>query len=278
MLMALGFAAPSSLAQTDKAPPSELVRFIRETKRSGAKDARIKSQAVAVGWPSATVDEALAYVRDEDASQKMVPAAAASGPSAASLVSGDPGNAAPELPSPKPTPVLPDPSVNRGAPDDYVIGSGDSLQVSVWKEPEASVPVAIVRPDGKVTVPLIKEIEVAGLTPMQAEQRITERLTKFIADANVTVVVATINSKKVYVVGAARKEGPLAYTYGMTVLQALSEAGGLTDYARRKKIYILRSENGREYRLDFNYDDVLKGESMEQNIVLLAGDTIVIPH
>jgi polysaccharide biosynthesis/export protein len=278
MLAGLGMAATSGLAQTDKAPPSELVHYIRETRRSGAKDAKIKSQAVAVGWPAATVDEALAYLRNEDTSQKIVPEAKASEPSAASLVPAELVSAAPELTSPKPTPTLPDPTVNRGAPDDYVIGSGDTLQISVWKEPEASVPVAVVRPDGKVTVPLIKEVEVAGLTPMLAEQRITERLIKFIADANVTVVVATINSKKVYIVGAARKEGPLAYTYGMTVLQALSEAGGLTDYARRKKIYILRSENGREYRLDFNYDDVLKGESMEQNIVLLAGDTIVIPH
>ena len=159
-----------------------------------------------------------------------------------------------------------------------MIGAGDTLQISVWKEPEASVPVVVVRPDGKITVPLIKEVEVAGLTPTQAEQRITERLSKFIADANVTVVVATISSKKIYIIGAARKEGPLPYTYGMSVMQALSEAGGVTEYAKRKKIYILRTENGREYRLDFNYDDVVKGQSMEQNILLLPGDTVVIPH
>ena len=180
--------------------------------------------------------------------------------------------------SPKQTPTLPDPSFSRGVPDDYVIGAGDTLQISVWKEPEASVPVVVVRPDGKITVPLIKEVEVAGLTPTQAEQTITERLTKFIADANVTVVVATISSKKIYIIGAARKEGPLPYTYGMSVMQALSEAGGITEYAKRKKIYILRTENGREYRLDFNYDDVVKGQSMEQNILLLPGDTVVIPH
>jgi polysaccharide export outer membrane protein len=90
--------------------------------------------------------------------------------------------------------------------------------------------------------------------------------------------VATINSKKVYINGAARKEGPLPYTYGMTVMQALSEAGGLTEYAKRKRIYILRDESGRTYQLDFNYDSVVKGQNMEQNIVLLPGDTIVIPH
>jgi polysaccharide export outer membrane protein len=110
------------------------------------------------------------------------------------------------------------------------------------------------------------------------EQTITGRLAKFIEDANVTVVVATISSKKIYIIGAARKEGPLPYTYGMSVMQALSEAGGVTEYAKRRKIYILRTENGREYRLDFNYDDVVKGQSMEQNVLLLPGDTVVIPH
>lgn len=267
VLIALEIAIISSAAQTDKTPPAELVQYIRDTKRRGVPDAKIKSQAVAVGWPAVTVDEALAYVRNAKASRPTVPVAGAAAPAVVS-----------PAPTAKQAPALPDPSSNRGVPDDYVIGSGDTLQISVWKELEASVPVAVVRPDGKVTVPLIKDVEVAGLTPAQAEQRITERLTKFIADANVTVVVATISSKKIYVIGAARKEGPLPYTYGMSVMQALSEAGGLTDYAKRKKIYILRTENGREYRLDFNYDEVVKGESMEQNILLVPGDTVVIPH
>jgi polysaccharide export outer membrane protein len=279
--MALGFAIISSAAQTDQTPPPELVQYIRDTKRRGVTDAKIKTQAVAIGWPDAAVDEALAYVRNEQAPPKTVPVAKAAAPSAASPAPIQLRKAGPEPAGPqsaKETPVLPDPSLSRGVPDDYVIGSGDTLQISVWKEPEASVPVAIVRPDGKITVPLIREVQVAGLTPTQAEQRITARLTKFIADANVTVVVATTSSKKVYVIGAARKEGPLPYTYGMTVMQALSEAGGLTDYAKRRKIYILRTDNGREYRLDFNYDDVVKGAGMEQNILLLAGDTVVIPH
>ena len=93
-----------------------------------------------------------------------------------------------------------------------------------------------------------------------------------------TVVVAASNSKKVYVSGAVNKEGPLPYTYRMTVLQALSEAGGLTDYAKRKKIYIIRTENGRDYRLDFNYDEAIKGERMDQNILLQPGDALVVPH
>jgi polysaccharide biosynthesis/export protein len=277
VLMALGIAIISSAAQADKTPPPELVQYIRDTKRRGLTDAKIKSQAVAVGWPAAAVDEALVYVRNTKA-PPSIPVAETTAPAAGSSTptpSQEPG----PVPA-SPQPALPDhpASASRGVPDDYVIGSGDTLQISVWKEPEASVPVAVVRPDGKVTVPLIKEIEVAGLTPTQAEQKITERLTKFITDANVTVVVATISSKKIYVIGAARKEGPLPYTYGMSVMQALSEAGGITEYAKRKKIYILRTENGREYRLDFNYDEVVKGERMEQNILLLPSDTVVIPH
>jgi len=162
--------------------------------------------------------------------------------------------------------------------DDYRIGSGDVLQISVWKEPDVSVPSVIVRPDGMITVPLLKDIDVAGRTPRQVETLIVDGLAKYINAPNVTVVVAASNSKKVYVIGAVRKEGPLPYTYRMTVMQALSEAGGLTDYAKRKKLYIIRTESGRDYRLDFNYDEVIKGERMEQNIPLLPGDTIVIPH
>ncbi|MGO9259872.1 MAG: polysaccharide biosynthesis/export family protein [Bryobacteraceae bacterium] len=278
MLLALGIGIISSAAQTDQTPPAELVQYIRETKRHGFADAKIKSQAVAVGWPAPIVDEALAYVRNEKPAQPTAPAAKAAGPAGVSPAPTQLQTVAPELSPAKQMPALREPSLSRGAPDDYVIGSGDTLQISVWKEPEASVPVAVVRPDGKITVPMVKDVEVAGLTPAQAEERISAKLKEFIADANVTVVVATINSKKIYVIGAARKEGPLPYTGGMTVMQALSEAGGLTDFAKRKKIYILRPENGQNYRLDFNYDAVVKGENMEQNILLLPGDTIVIPH
>jgi polysaccharide export outer membrane protein len=284
MLMALGIGMISSAAQTDHTPPAELVQYIRETKRHGFADAKIKSQAVAVGWPAATVDEALAYVRNEKPAQPAAPVAKAAAPAEAAPAAPAPTQlqtVSPEVTPPKPMPATPEPAKSRGAPDDYVIGSGDTLQISVWKEPEASVPAAVVRPDGKITVPMVKDVEVAGLTPAQAEERISAKLKEFIADAsvtNVTVVVAKIDSKKIYVTGAARKEGPIPYTGGLTVLQALSEAGGLTDYAKRKKIYILRPDNGQNYRLDFNYDAVLKGENMEQNILLLPGDTIVIPH
>jgi polysaccharide biosynthesis/export protein len=163
-------------------------------------------------------------------------------------------------------------------PYDYQIGAGDVLQVNVWKEPDASVPAVVVRPDGRISLPLIKDVSVVGLTPKQAEVTIIQELGRFITDADVTVVVSAINSKRVYLLGALKKEGPLAYTYRMSVMQAISEGGGLTDYAKRKKIYVLRTEHGRQFRLPFNYDAVLKGEHMEMNVALLPDDTVVVPH
>jgi polysaccharide export outer membrane protein len=168
--------------------------------------------------------------------------------------------------------------VKTAADDEYLIGAGDVVQVSVWGEQSASVPSAVVRPDGKISMPLLKEVAVAGLTPAQAEKAIAEQLDQFIKGANVTVVVSQINSKKIYLLGAVKKEGTISFTYRMTVMQALSEAGGLTDYAKRKKIYVIRIENGKEYKLPFDYDAVVKGERVELNIPLEPGDTIVVPH
>lgn len=136
----------------------------------------------------------------------------------------------------------------------------------------------MVRPDGKITIPLIKEISISGMTPTEAEKYITGRLSQVITDVDVTVIVKEIHSKKVYLIGAVKREGPMAYTYRMNVMQALSEAGGLTDYAKRKRIYVLRTEKGKDYRFPFDYDAVLKGEHMEMNIPLLPGDTLVVPH
>jgi polysaccharide export outer membrane protein len=168
-------------------------------------------------------------------------------------------------------------AIDRGVPDGYVIGEGDVLHISVWKEPDASVPNVVVRPDGKITMPILKEVQASGLTPAQLEMAITGQLTNFISAADVTVIVSGINSKRVYVVGGVKKEGPITFTYRMTILQALSEAGGLTDYAKRKRIYVLRHENGRDYQLPFDYDAALRGERMELNIPLLPGDTLVVP-
>ena len=246
LLLAFAGSLPA-LAQTPSGPPRELMLYIRDAKRRGIEEAKIKDQAQTAGWSAAMVEEVLN--REARTSSPV-----------------------------EETSRIPSVAVSRSIGDDYLIGAGDSLQVSVWKEPDVSIPSVVVRPDGRITVPLIKEVEVAGLTPRQVEKVITERLAKFLTDPNVTVVLAAINSKRIYVIGAVKKEGTLSYSYGMTVIQALSEAGGLNDYARRKKIYVLRTESGREYRLAFNYEEVVRGEGAEQNIVLQPGDTIVVPH
>jgi polysaccharide export outer membrane protein len=270
----LGAATLTRVAGADTDPPSkELIQYVRDAKRHGLKETNIKKNALAGGWPAAVVDEAIAYVKQGPTSE----AAVLTRKSPAGLQNSSSSN-----PSQTPQPNRPESAVdipkNRGVPEDYVIGAGDILQIAVWKEPDASVPSVVVRPDGKIAMPLLKEVEVVGMTPARAEQVITEKLVKFINGPDVTVVVTEINSKKVYVVGAARKEGPLSYAYRMSVMQAISEAGGLNDYAKRKKIYVLRNEGGKDYRLPFNYDEVIKGEKMEQNIQLLPGDTLVIPH
>jgi polysaccharide biosynthesis/export protein len=169
-------------------------------------------------------------------------------------------------------------SENPTTPAGYRIGAGDVLQISVWNEPGASVAAVVVRPDGKVTVPLVKETDVLGMTPAELEKVLADKLAQFIHGADVTVVVKEIHSKKVYLVGAVNKVGPVALLSQMTVLQALAEAGGLTDYAKRRKIYVLRNENGKQLKLPFNYDVVVKGEHIDQNVVLRPDDTIVVPH
>jgi polysaccharide biosynthesis/export protein len=165
----------------------------------------------------------------------------------------------------------------QATPFDYKVGAGDVLQISVWKEPDASAPSVIVRPDGKISMPLLKDVEVVGMTPTQIEQLITEKLSKLISEPDVTVVVTGTHSQKIYAVGAVKHEGPIAYTYRMSIMQAISEAGGLTEYAKKKKIYILRTENGKESKLPFNYDAAIKGENSEGNIRLVPGDTLVVP-
>jgi polysaccharide export outer membrane protein len=178
------------------------------------------------------------------------------------------------------TPPAASPAAPESAPvsAEYRIGAGDVLEINVWNEPQASVQGVVVRPDGKVSLPLIKEIEVLGQTPLELQKALTARFEKLIRGADVTVVVKEIRSKKVYLVGAMGKAGPIPLVSDhMTVLQALAEAGGLSQYAKRGKIYVLRNENGKQVRLPFDYNAVIKGEHMEQNVNLLPDDTIVVP-
>jgi len=158
---------------------------------------------------------------------------------------------------------------------DYVIGADDTLRISVWKEPDLSETLP-VRPDGKISMPLLNDIPAAGLSPLQLKDSITEKLKKFIADPRVTVVVTSMASRRIFVTGEVVHTGPMTLLPHMTVLQALSQAG-FTQFANPKAIYLLRTENGKQVKLPFNYKEVVKGNHPEQNIVLKPGDTVVVP-
>jgi polysaccharide biosynthesis/export protein len=158
---------------------------------------------------------------------------------------------------------------------DYVIGPLDSLNIDVWKEPDLTATLP-VRPDGKISMPLLDDVQAAGLTPTELARSLTEKLKKFVADPRVTVVVAAINSKRVYMVGEVSHPGPTPMTPNMTVLQALSSAG-LTQFANTKKIYVLRTVNGKQEKLPVDYRKLVKGEAIDRNYVLQPGDTIVVP-
>jgi polysaccharide export outer membrane protein len=160
--------------------------------------------------------------------------------------------------------------------DTYIIGAGDELSISVWKEPDLTR-VIPVRPDGKISMPLLNDVQAAGQTPMQLSATITDKLSKFMKDPQVTVVVTTINSQRIYILGSVGRAGAYAMLPNMTVLQAISSAGGLSQYAKEKNIYILRTENGHQTRFPFNYQQVIRGQKVEQNILLQPGDTIVVP-
>jgi len=309
LILAIGIQA-AALGQ-DNPPAKELVQYVRDAKKAGLDKGQIEQNAIKAGWPAAAVTAAIATLdqadkTDADALPKTTPAPPAenwdtgNNPTSPNAIArpASPPNANPappakdpasapsttpkEAPSTTPKEEVPGaktpPPVNRGVADDYRIGEGDVLQINVFGEPTASVGSAVVRPDGKISVPLVKEVLVAGLTPVQLEKIITEQLSKMLRAPDVTIVVAQINSKKIFMTGAVKKEGPLNYTYRMTVMQAISESGGLTDYAKRKKIYILRSENGSQFQFPFNYDAVMRGLQMEQNIFLEPGDMVVVPH
>lgn len=162
-----------------------------------------------------------------------------------------------------------------GVGPDYRIGADDVLKISVWKEPDLSETLP-VRVDGKISMPLLNDVTAAGLTPTQLAALLTERLKKFVADPRVTVIVTAMNSQKVYVTGEVTHTGSMALTPNMTVLQALASAG-FTQFADTKKIYILRVENGQQRKIPVNYKKLVKGDALDQNIVLKPGDTIVVP-
>lgn len=159
---------------------------------------------------------------------------------------------------------------------DYKIGPQDVVRIDVWKENEISRTIP-VRPDGKISLPLLNDVQAAGLTAMQLAGSIRDGLTKFLTNPQVTVTVTEINSRRVYITGEVTRSGAIPLLPGMSVLQALSSAGGFTQFARTNKIYILRTENGQQVKYPFDYKDAVKGKHPEQNIQLKPGDLIVVP-
>ena len=157
----------------------------------------------------------------------------------------------------------------------YIIGADDSIKVDVWKEPNLSATLP-VRPDGRISLPLVGDVSAAGMTPMQLAAEITDRLKKFVTDPMVGVTVLAVNSRRIFMIGEIGRAGPLFLTPGMTVLQAISTAGGLTPYANGKEIYILRRDPGKQQKIPFDYTKALKEGDM-QGVSLQPGDTIVVP-
>jgi polysaccharide export outer membrane protein len=162
------------------------------------------------------------------------------------------------------------------ADPNYVIGGQDMLDISVWKEAELTRTVP-VRPDGKISLPLLNDVQAAGLTPTQLAQQITESLKKFVTNPQVTVIVTQINSQRIFILGEVTRAGAYPLLPNMTILQGLSSAGGFTLFANLKKIYMFRMENGKQVKYPFNYKDVINGKASDQNVALKAGDTIVVP-
>jgi len=185
-------------------------------------------------------------------------------------------------------PILPTATTNTTAPvaapaavappvdsSGYIIGPEDHLQVTVWMEPGITAPVP-VRPDGMITLALIGDLPASGFTPMQLAIEITARLRKFIQDPNVTVSILSVHPKQVFLLGEVQHVGPVVMTPGMTPLQAISAAGGLTPFANAKRVYILRGTKERQQKIPFDYKKAIK-DGNQQGISLNASDTIVVP-
>jgi polysaccharide biosynthesis/export protein len=180
------------------------------------------------------------------------------------------------------TDAAPSASADSPAPpvahdDNFVIGNDDVLAINVWKEPDISHAVP-VRSDGKISLPLVGEVQAAGLTPLKLERDIASRLKNFIAEPDVTVIVQQINSQKFNILGFVNKPGSYVLTNSATVLDAIALAGGFRDFAKQKSVYVLRqNSDGSQTRISFNYKEVIQGRGASQNIKLQPRDTVVVP-
>ena len=167
-------------------------------------------------------------------------------------------------------------SADKPHDDSFVIGNDDVLAINVWKEPDISRSIP-VRSDGKISLPLVGEVQAAGLTPLKLEKDIAAKLKNFISEPEVTVMVQQVNSQKFNILGQVTKPGSYVIANSPTVLDAIALAGGFRDFAKKKSIYVLRHSASGESRLTFNYKEVSEGKNMAQNVKLQPGDTIIVP-
>jgi len=171
----------------------------------------------------------------------------------------------------------PNSTVNRAHDSSYVIGNDDKLDINVWKEAELSK-VIPVRSDGKISLPLVGEIQASGRTPLQLEQVISEKLKAYMTDPEVTVIVEQVNSKKYNILGEVGKPGSYPLTLSTTIMDAIASAGGFRDFAKKSDVYILRENpDGTQTRINFNYKQFIKGKHLDQNVKIEPQDTIIVP-
>ena len=169
-----------------------------------------------------------------------------------------------------------DASAAKPHDDSFIIGNDDVLAVNVWKEPDISRSIP-VRSDGKISLPLVGEVQAAGLTPLKLEKDIANKLKNYMSEPEVTVMVQQVNSQKFNILGQVVRPGSYVIANSPTVLDGIALAGGFRDFAKQKSIYVLRQGSAGESRVPFNYKDVVQGKNMAQNIKLQPGDTIIVP-
>ena len=180
------------------------------------------------------------------------------------------------LATPPPVPAGANVPAGAALPAGYVIGPEDVLDVVFWRDKDMSAQVT-VRPDGRITLPLLNDVQASGLTPDQLREQLTTVAKKYVEDPSITVVVKAINSRKVFITGMVGKPGSYSLTAPTTVMQLIAMAGGIQEFADSKNIVIMRTENGRQLSYPFNYKEVLKRRNLRQNIELKPGDTVVVP-
>jgi polysaccharide biosynthesis/export protein len=168
-------------------------------------------------------------------------------------------------------------TASPSAPSGYVIGVDDVLSILFWRDKDLSAPDITVRPDGKVTLPLLNDVQAAGLSPEQLREVVLAAALKYVEDPNPTVIVKEIKSRKVFITGQVEKPGPYPLNGPTTVLQLIATAGGLRDFADGKNISVMRNQQGHSVVFAFSYPDLLKKKNLGQNIVLQPGDTVVVP-